>query len=538
MKKILALSIVLLIAVAMAAYLYFSNLQIYRQGYQQLLSEIPSDAAMILQFQNEQDLYDILKENSLFDTIAGLQKREEMFLLRTLVAEKTTIEPLTKGQMIFLSFHPSITGKVNYLWSLNLTNILKKDKIFQLFRSKKNEVSELKIKDKSIFQIRLKSLNKSIYISIDEYIARASFDKELLIKSIIKSSEKIDVEFIKTINKGLLKDENAVAKLFINYKEGAILKPFFKNSVAGNFSMFEEFHGNSSLTLNFRKDAIVFNGESYFSSNKNNYLKLFLKQEPIKNTLKELLPYNLANSICYGLSDYEDFHEDLTNLFKSEEELLGIQNEIKVIIAETGLNPDRDLKKIWASEFCTIQLSTFESLAIIKLNNGTQMDLFLEAISSPYSEDIKKIKYKDLFHYYWGGPLKKYEKPFYMIFDNLLIISNSANTLQRYQRDYNSKKFLVNNKEFRQFDQLLSNQSNISFFMHFENSRILMQNLLKKEFAEDYKVNKRGINDLYAVSYQLLSNKDHFFTNFYTAYPIKTPIEEAILATDSLKINK
>jgi hypothetical protein len=248
------------------------------------------------------------------------------------------------------------------------------------------------------------------------------------------------------------------------------------------------------------------------------------------------MPYNTANSISYGISNLKAYQSDLRALFKENKELEKLENQMKKITLETGLNPDRDLQKLWGNEFSTIQLSTFENLAIIKLKNGTQMQFFMEILSSSYSENIKKMNYGDIFYYYWGDPLKKYAKPFYMIQDNLLILSNSPSTLQRYLNDYNSNRFLVKLDTYKQFDQYVADQSNISFLLHFSNSGSLLQDLLKRNYAENFGTGNSGIKDLYAFSYQLTSNKSHFLTNIYTGYKLST-IQESVLNVDSLDIN-
>ncbi|WP_291401275.1 hypothetical protein [Daejeonella sp.] len=537
MKKIIGLITVLLITVGVFAYLYFSNLHVDSRNNTRLLSEIPSDASLILQFQHEQDLFDILNENTLFDTIAGPQKKAEIGFLRKFIAKNTFLEPLTKNQLVFLSFHPSNTNGVHYLWSINTINIQKKDDIIKLLNlNNEYKLKELKENGLSIFRIETQYPEYPFYFIIDQGIARGSSNKDLLLRSVNKKSTKINSEFIKIINEGIKKDENALVNLFINYNKRALISPFLKRTISGNFALFESFSGYSSLTLNYKKDALMFNGESRLEPNQGAYIKLFLNQSPVKNSLKQIIPYNTANSIIYGLSNFKAYQSDLRALFKENKELEKLGEQMKKITLETGLNPDRDIQKLWGNEFSIIQLSTFENLAIIKLKNGTQMQFFMEILSSSYSENIKKMNYGDIFYYYWGEPLKKYVKPFYMIQDNLLILSNSPGTLQRYVKDYNSNRFLVNMDTHKQFDQYVSDQSNISFLLHFSNSGSLLQDLLKRNYAGNFGTNKSGISDLYAFSYQLTSNKSHFLTNIYTGYKSST-IQESVLNVDSLDIN-
>ena len=536
MKTIIGITSALFIAVLSVAYLYFSNLNVKNRSNNQILSEIPSDASVIFQHQNDQSLYDIFKDYTIFDTIVGPQKKEDIHWLTNYLMSTVNLKTVMSGQKVFLSFHPSKTDSVDFLWSMQLKDKLNEEDIRKISVSDpSNQILTFQETEQDIFLIKNKTRNRPFYFAIVKGIVRGSFNKDLLFRSLDKNSEKIDPEFIKTINEGVRKDENALVNLFINYNRQGFLQPFFRNNLSGNFEILQSFSGFSSLSLNYKNDDLIYNGLTNILNKKNNYTRLFLNQTPVKNTIKTILPYNTSNALVYGLSSYTLFHDELSGLFKDRKELDTLNKQMGKITSETGVNPDRDLQKLWGNELSTIQLSTYENLAIIKVTNGTQMQFFLEPLSSTYSETIRKINFESLFYNYWGDPLKKYAKPFYMISDNLLILSNSPGTLQRYLKDYNSEKFLLKTESFRQFDQLVGDQSNISFILHFSNSASILKNLLKRNYAENFGNDKHGIKDLYALSYQLASNKDHFFTNFYTGYKKSATTPDAVLSVDSTK---
>ena len=536
MKTIIGITSALFMAVLSVAYLYFSNLNVKNRSNNQILSEIPSDASVIFQHQNDQSLYDIFKDYTIFDTIVGPQKKEDIHWLTNYLMSTVTLKTVMSGQKVFLSFHPSKTDSVDFLWSMQLKDKLNEEDIRKISVSDpSNQILTFQETEQDIFLIKNKTRNRPFYFAIVKGIVRGSFNKDLLFRSLDKNSEKIDPEFIKTINEGIRKDENALVNLFINYNKQGLLQTFFRNNLSGNFEILQSFSGFSSLSLNYKNDDLIYNGLTNILDKKNNYTRLFLNQTPVKNTIKTILPYNTSNALVYGLSSYTLFHDELSGLFKDRKELDTLNKQMGKITSETGVNPDRDLQKLWGNELSTIQLSTYENLAIIKVTNGTQMQFFLEPLSSTYSETIRKINFESLFYNYWGDPLKKYAKPFYMISDNLLILSNSPGTLQRYLKDYNSEKFLLKTESFRQFDQLVGDQSNISFILHFSNSASILKNLLKRNYAENFGNDKHGIKDLYALSYQLASNKDHFFTNFYTGYKKSATTPDAVLSVDSTK---
>ncbi len=534
MKIILGITGILLLAVFSVAYLYFSNLNVDSRSNDKTLIGIPSDASAVFQFSNDKSLYEIFRNYTLFDAITGLEKKEQLSWLRDLLLNNEEFYSAAQGKNVFLSFHPLETDSIAFLWLMPLNGGIKlSDAEMILKKQQGNKVVITDAPGSSLLAIQNDRISKTFYLGISGGIARASFSQELLLRSLSDSSKKIDPEFIKEVNNSILKDQNGLAKLFINHTSPGFLNSFFKLNPNGNFSLFNSFSAHASLNMNYKSDALMFNGTTAMTGEKNSYIRLFLNQQPVKNTIKRIVPYNLSNSVSYGLSDYGLFHKDLKNLLKQRNELIKLNEQIKLITKETGINPDRDIKKLWGNEFGTFQLSTYENLAIVRITNGRQLSFFLEPISSGYSDVVRKLNYANLFYYYFGDPLKKFTLPFYSITDNLIIISNSPASVQRFLNDYNSGRILYDMEEFTSFDQLIADQSNVSFLMHFGNSGSLIKSLFKSNYSGIFTSNEYGLKNFYGLSYQLTSNKDHFFTNFFMGYKNKgTDSADSLVYTD------
>ena len=536
MRKIIGITTALFIAVLSLAYLYFSNLNVKTRNNDRILSEIPADAALVFQYPNDKSLYDIFKDYSLFDTIIGTQNKTELSWLKKLQTDYQKLAPFTEGARVFISFHPSKTDSVSFLWSLVVKDNLTIEKLLPILKEK----PEIKIvrKNKSgedILELISPDLKRPFYFCIDKGIIRASFSVDLIQKSLDPDSPKISTEFIKAINAGLKKDDNALANLFINYEKPGILKPYFRRALSQNFEFFESFSGHSSLELNFKSDVMMFNGITRTSPKDNRYINIFLNQKPVQNTIKRVMPYNTSSSITYGISDYSGFKNDLDELFSSRKELDTLNKQIELILTETGINAKRDISPLWNNEFSTLHLSTFENLGIIKVKDGTKLQFLLDPLSTNYSESVRKMKYGNLFYSFFGDPLKKYSKPFFTIIDNLLILSNSPVSINRFLNDYNYERMIYRSDAYTQFDQLVADQSNISYAIYLSNARSLLNSSLKKSYSSNLSSSRYGFKDLYAISFQLSSNKDYFFTNFYTGYKNIRLAPDPQLFVDSLK---
>ena len=519
MNKIYLTTFVLLVAVFTVAYLYFSTISAGSRNNDKALSLIPHDAALILTFKNDKDVYEIFRDYTVFDAIAGKQKQEEISALKSILLNSDRIFQGSRGQNIFLSFHPLKTDSIAFLWIMPLPQEINDSDVINALKSNNALIyRENTIADLPIIEATVKSLNRPFYIYVNKNVVLGSFSQTAMESSLNVNSVKISADFTDEINKASNPNQNAPASVFVNYRSSIpFISNFFKNKLGGNFSLLNDFNAIASLNLNFKSDALMFNGMTKPDTTQNSYLNLFLNQQPVKNPIKRVVPGNTANFIAYGVSNYNTFHRDLTQVLKKRNEIEKINTSLNLIRGESGINVDRDIKKYWGNEFITFQLSTQEKFAAVKLTNGRQMQFFMEPLSSEYSPTIRHLNYPGLLYYYFGDGFKQFNKPFYTIVDNLMILSNSPGSLNRYLTRY-SRNPLYENDRFLLFDQLVADQSNISVFVHTQNSRSNIKSYLKPEYAKPFISDSHSLKEFYGFSYQLNSENDQFFTNFYGGY--------------------
>lgn len=519
MKTFIGIISVLLIAVFSVAYLYFSSITVDSRNNDRVLAVIPSDASMIFLFSNDKSIFEIFRDYPVFEDLTGTSAMRDLSWLKSLLLDNPKLEELAGTRKIFLSLHATASGGISRLWLMPLKKELTAVDLEALLKENKDiSISAAASQGNTLLSIKNILSGQTFYLNTDHGLVRGSFSKELLLQSLDNSSKKISSGFIKKISDPGFNDEDALASLFINHDDPGFIKSLFRQSPTGNFASLDNFPGYSGLSINYKSDALMFNGISEIKEGSNDYANIFLNQSPVKNTIKRVMPYNLSNSIAYGLSDYPRFHQDLKQLFAARKELDTLNKQMALITQETGINPDRDIKSLWGKEFGTIQLSTYENLALIRSSNGRRLEFFLDPLSSAYSDQVKRLNYGNLLYYYFGDPVERYSKPFYAITDNLLILSNSPSSVQRFLNEYNAGRFLFKSETFTQFDQLVADQGNISFFFHFSNSRVLMTSLLKRNYSDILDSREYGYRDFYGISFQLSSNRDEFFTNFYIGY--------------------
>ena len=519
MNKLILTTTLLIVAVFTVAYLYFSNISSGSRNNDKALSAIPHDAALIFEFKNDKSIYEIFSDYTLWDAVVGQQKKAEFTALKSILFSTKPVFQNTLGQTIFLSFHPRETDSVALLWIMPLPkNLEYKDAAEALKENTFIGYKESTIDNSLVIEAYIKSLGRTFYLHINQNMVSGSFSKKTLENSLNPENPKISTDLIDEINRANNQNQNSPASVFVNFRSSIpFLSKFFKNKLNGNFSLLNNFNAIATLNMNFKSDALMFNGITETDTANQNYINLFLNQKAVKNPIKRIVPDNAANYIAYGVSDYFAFHKDLQGLLTLRKESEKLNSTLTQIRNESGIDPNRDLKKYWGHEFITFQLSTQERFGAIQLTNGRQMQFFMEPLSSEYSENIRRINYPGLFYYYFGDALKQFNKPFYTIIDNQMIVSNSPGSLQRYLSRY-SLNLLHSEEKFANFDQLVANNSNISIFVHIKNSQSNIKSLLKPAYAGNFRSDNFGLKDFYGISFQWTGERDHFFTNFYAGY--------------------
>jgi hypothetical protein len=518
MNKIIVTISILLVAVFSVAYLYFSNLSVGSKTNDKALSLIPESAGLIFSFKNDKAYYEIFKDYKLFDAILGSKNKEELSAVKQYLLDYSNLRLISSGQNIFLSFHPQKSDSIAFLWTIPLIKEVDNDDLMQYLNQNKGTSAKwIDGNGVQIAEINLKKIKKLFYLYVNKGIASGSFSKDLLLQITNTTVPKISAGFITEINSGGLKNENSPANIFINRESSKeFISSFFRQkNPGGNFNLLNNLSGFTTLNMNYKSDALMFNGITTTDTSKPAYLNLFLHQKAAKNPVTKIVPENTAYFIAYGLSDYRRFARDLKAFHKKRNELAKLDNQISLITKETGIHPNRDIQKYWGNEFITFQLSNGEKLGAVKLTNGRQMQFFLQPLSSEYSESIWRMNYSGLFYNYFGDPFKLFDAPFYTIIDNYLIMSNSPGSVQNFLSSYSLGRQLYKTPKFEEFNRLVADQSNILVFIHVKNSGDNINSLLKSSYAKTIKSSDYGFKDFYGLSYQLSSDGDHFFTNFY-----------------------
>jgi len=492
---------------------YFKHLNTPAAYNARLMQSIPNSAAVVFEFDNDDGFYEIFNGNNLLSGLTGKEKLTELTTLR----DNLLLNPALKNFFIRQPIYISVLGlprdSIGFLITLAGNENFAISHLDQLANGNKQHmlIKHIKLADKNAYNIYLNDIKKQFYlVNIGNNLFAGSFSKDVATLAAQYQPGKNEQNFIPVPDQ---QSTNSLVNLYINYKQlDTLADQAFKNPT-GLFRTLRALPATATLSLNYKSDALMFNGYTYLQqAGAQAYLSLFAGQQPVENKLKDLLPSTTAYSVCFSVSDIKKFITDLSSFYKDDKEKAALLRQVK---AETGLYLNTEFNKLLGNEFAFVHTRFDEKLAIISVKDGSQLRPLMVNISHMVNDDVGQFKYDKIPYYLLGNAFGVLNHPYFMILDNYLILANSTGELSSYKDSYLNHKLLSKTGTYNDFDAMLAERSNVSFFLQFRNTFPILKRDMKPAFTSTFNPDNDNGHKYYALSYQLSGSGDNFYTNFY-----------------------
>jgi len=516
MRRLIIATVLLLAATVLVTVVYFRHLNTTSQHANLVMRTIPNDASLIFEFNNEKEFYDIFTGNNLFKNILGEEKQQELNALRTLLLQNPLTAKYFSGQNIFISLHPQKGNSIDFLLTTSVSIEFQDNILEQLAKQPKSGmlITAIDIGGKPGYVIYLNDLKKRFYlINKDDHSLSGSFSKDIITNCANYDYRREKESFV------LLPDQqrsNSLANLYINYQAlTPLVEQLFLNKNYDIFRNFRQFPAFVALSLNFKSDALVFNGSSLVQNNqRDSYVELFSGQQPIVNKLKEIFPSTTAYCTNFAVSDPAKFESDLSE-WQSKGDFNAEKNKIlKKIKTETGISIQKEFSHLLGSEFATVTTHYHEKIAIVQVSDGSKLLAMLTNVSKMNGDNTGQFNYEKLPQILLGEAFSIFKRPYFKVIDNYLILTNSTSELISYNDSYANRKFLVRTEGYNEFNNLTAERCNIFFFIQFKNALQLFRQDMKSVFYESFNALNPGWKNFYGASWQLSSTDKSFYTDF------------------------
>ena len=540
MKKIIFIIAILLITVLGVAWLYFKNLSPESKGSGKILSMIPDDAAMVFEYKNEKSFYEIFSEFTLFKIVIGENNFHRLQNLKDVFINDPQIAASLDKSNLFFSLHTVVANQADFLMVAALSPVYNQENSpadFVKSMGNKYTIKSSVFNKQEILNLSLKN-NVSFNFVIYQSVLIGSFDESLLKRTIVnlESKAKTPKNFFETETP---RNKNSIANLFINFaKLPLLLNNFsrYKNPV--NTSCLKNFNAFASLNINYQSDAFMFSGVTVPDTVESQYANLFLHQEPGKLSLNAMLPIDAASYCMFYVSKPKRFMHDLHQQYKQQNNYLNLKDEIETISKKHSVNVEAEFSNIFGNEFGVAELTSGEKMGFIKTVNAQRISFLLSVISTEVEPNIRRFDDSNVLYYFLGEPFKDFRKPYFSIVNNCLVISNSAQAIRGFLQNYDRQNLLSLSENYTHFQQFLSNQGNIFYFLHNKNSKSIIERFLSSDANQAFKSKNFQYQNIYGLSIQFSANRNKFYTNLYMNIPDnpkKLPAQPDSLYMDYLK---
>lgn len=516
MRKLIISTLILLSATVAITVVYFKNLNPPAAHTAKVMQSIPNTAALIFDFSNDNGFYDIFNNNNLLTNLIGNSKMKELSVLRDKLLTDRLLKNFFTEQHIYISLHGQQRDSIDFLITVSGGEKFSATHLDELTKQNKTGliISKIILAGKEAYNIYVKDLGKRFYlVNWGNHILSGSFSKDLAQQSAAYKPGKNSPAFV------LIPDQqntNSLANLYVNYNQlNAVFDQFFIAKSPGLLKPLRALPALGALTLNYKSDALMFNGFTTITRNQPmGYLSIFANQQPVEGKLKDIFPSTTAVSSSFALSDTKKFLNDLDEYHSKaglSTEKTELFNKVK---SETGVKLNREFGPLLSGEFAMLTTRFDEKLAVIALKDGSAMRPLMVNISSMSNDNVGQFKFNKLPFFLLGDAFSALNHPYFMIVDNYLILANSIKELDSYKDSYVNHKFLSKTDSYNQFDNLLAERCNVAFFLHFRNIFPILKRDMKPAFAALFNNNDSGPNQFYALSWQFSASDKNYYTNF------------------------
>lgn len=525
MKRIYIILSVLLLGIIAMVYVYFSNLNTEANANDLSLNAATANSGVIFSFENDKSFYDILSGQDLFGPLLGETKMAALKSLKENLIDLPQINSLFAGQKIYVALVAGANNSIDLTISSQVKSSHKKDLslanlgLKNINFKQKGNIYELNFADST-----------TCFLAFEGQLVIASNTMEAIQQS-LQTKGTASQSFVDYIKANSRFSKNTLASLYLDFnKIPSLLKQVLSNNLTGELNLFNKQNSFAALNYNFSREKLLFNGSTVVN-NPSSYFQLFAKVPEQKISINTIIPEKTANYCLYTINDYGNWRKNLNIWLAQQSDKEKTGKMVDNIKQKYGIDLDQIFPKYFKNQLAVFELNTGEKFGAIALSDGEKVDQLLLDLSASYSPDTRIFKEAYIPYNYFGEPFKKFERPFYTIIDNYLVMANNASSIQVFLNNYKNNELLINDEGYKGLSDQLSSSSTISFYVSHKNSNDIFGRNLKAPYFKQYQ-SKDGLKVYDSFCYQLAGDNGKFLTNLLLyKKPVQTTLKADTLQT-------
>jgi len=527
------------------------------------IKAVPLDAAVILETNDFPALIKKVSKNNKFtEEFSSIPEWEDFFkqieFLDTLFDRNREIKNVFSENRMLCSGHLTGKNKMQFLYVLPLSsgsdeNILRDFIVRFTTDAEGNERASIIQREYENYYVYImnyfdeKDENLSFHYTFINGLFIFSFSKILFEESVRMLNSESSLQNDPAYNRvAQIVGKNVDANLFINYKYfPSSLNNVISTSQTNFYNFLAHFASWSVLDMKLKNDAILMSGFTYSADSLNNYLNVFKGQDNVENDFLDILPENTAGFLAINLSDISSFRQKYFHFLKSNRHYQRVKIKLDVLKKTYRFNFEENLY-----EYIEGTVSVFympnkiitnkpSALGIIQINDVEQLQEQLEELSAIRIQKDTSISIQEMapviidasekitakifpapkiFSLLFGKAFSDINAQYYIFLDDYLITAKSVADLRNFYKKYKTEQLIRKNKNFVEFSNSLTSESNIFLYIDFFYGKSLIKPVLSRKLGRIYSKNTDNFDKLQAAALHFGVEKDVFFTGFSLKY--------------------
>ncbi|WP_410221283.1 hypothetical protein [Pedobacter sp.] len=499
MKRFYFVIIILIAAIFIMAYQYFKVLNKGNSDNEWALNQSASNAALLVSFDNDKTFYEIINGQGIIRQVIGDQKTNLLKSIYEDFSTNSSFKTIAESNKVFLGFVPLKNKEIGFMIALQLKNKINPAIFKHLNPENNNHILKIKSGDSTQYYISFN--DNKLAIADNEDCLLHIFDS--------KNTTNNFASYIRTQNKF---SKNVLANIYVDFNHlPQLLAPVLNSELNGELNVFKQKDIYANYSYNFSTEKLLLNGYLDIQNNQN-YFKLFENIPEQKIYIDEILPDKTANYAIYSINDYANWQKALIKWHNNNKSAQKAEQQLNLIKEKYRIDLNQILPKYIKNQFGCFELNTGEKFGLVALNNGDKLSQALLDLSAEYSPEIRIFKESGILYGFFGEPFKKFDRPFYVIKDNFLVVSNNAGSLQVFLNSYNNGKLLAATSGYQQFISQLPNASTILYYINNDNSTDIFSKNLKTSYYKHFR-SESGFKNYNAYGVQLMADNGKFLSN-------------------------
>lgn len=528
---------------------------------------IPIDAAFILESSDFiEEISTIRKENKIWNELilfpAVKQFDTDLEFITNLTGKNQIIRDLTEDNQIVISGHKVGKEAIGLLFFIKLHNSRDKKLILQTVTNLLNTKKNISVRDYNNSKIyQLNTSEKEFYFTFYKGILIFS-SSSILVENSLRQCE---VENSLLNDKGFAKvqktaGKNVDANIYLNLtKLNEMIAFTLDKKYKTLVSRFSNLGNWAELDINLKQDAVLLNGFTFSNESLNNYLNLFLNQDPIDHEMNSILPSNTSLFLSLGISNTEQYLKNYRSYLQKEGKINKYQLQvdqyknkyaidleqffIEQLSQEVGFVLTDETNNSFEDNTYFVMRTKSKSIAEKNLNemiakiaetDHRNKSQFIHEIhiDKETSYVVYSLSFNQVFKTFFGNVFPEFKNQYVTFIDNFMLIGGSKSSVSNFILSNVLHKTLDNDMKFQQFTNYLSTKSNFYFYTNLFRSPKYISEFLNPNLKTGLTKHIESFKKFQALAIQFQHNNDMIYNNIYLQY-IPNIKEDAVTVWES-----